>query len=94
MKKQLNWEWKTPDKILLYSIVTICFITSLLITKKNKIKSKYDVIASTLNSTGFGFLLIFQYKQKWIWGLTVVTILFLISIYITIYNFNEYKSSK
>ena len=94
MKKQLDWEWKTPEKILLYFIVTICFIISLLITKRNKIKSKYDVIASTLNSTGFVLLLIYQYKQKWIWGFSVVAIVFLISTYITIYNYNEYKSSK
>lgn len=91
MKETIQWTWKSMEKIILYTIISICFSISILISINNKIKTKKQVISNVFSLMGFILLLLFQYRQKWIWGFIVIFIVTLLSIYIAYHNYKLYK---
>jgi hypothetical protein len=91
MKEPIQWTWKSMEKIILYTIISICFSISFIISIDNKKKTKKEVIASVLVLVGFLVLLLFQFRQKWIWGFIVILIVTILSIYITHHKYKLYK---
>lgn len=91
-----TWNWGTIDFIILYSIVSIAFVSSIVINTwkdyKNPIKPTNLVLATNaLTILGFLTLCIYQYRKKWIFGIGVCSVLVIISILSLLFLLYSYK---
>ena len=92
-KKSIEWSWRSPDKIIIYFFISLFFSASMIISLNDKKSHINKIAANILTVIGFIFLLIFQYRQKWIFGVFIIFIVFLISIYVTYYNLKLYYNN-
>ena len=78
-----KWSWKTCDLMLIQSWIGLCFgiSTMIIIHHDDEVCTKQETSCLILNFLGFIGLMFLQIRNKWIFGVIVISILLLLSVY-------------
>ena len=78
-----KWSWKTPDLMFIQLWIGLCFgiSTMIIMHHKDDICTKQETTCLVLNFLGFIGLIVLQIRNKWIFGVIVISILLLLSAY-------------
>jgi hypothetical protein len=77
------WSWKGKIEIIIFTFIGLFFGINILINiyLDDNIYSFYEMISLILVLLGYMLLFIFNYRQKWIFGLIVVSVLMSLCVY-------------
>ena len=78
-----GWSWKKKSDIIIFTFIGTFFGLNTFINMKidDDIYTNYELTSLVLVLLGYIFLFIFNFKNKWIFGIIIVSILLSISIY-------------
>lgn len=85
-----KWSWKTPDLMFIQLWIGLCFgiSTMIIIHHDDEVCTKQEITCLVLNLLGFIGLMFLQIRNKWIFGVLIISILLLFSIYRILNCFN------
>jgi len=77
------WYWKGKTEIIIFTFIGLFFGINTLINiyLDDNIYSFHEMISLILVFLGYLFLFIFNYRQKWIFGLIIVSVLMSLCVF-------------